>query len=304
MLETINFKLKVITYLAMSGADQNEVEWRSQSVKGLMRWWFRAARGEKEEEKRIFGHGGDKANASFFKIRCYPLKIKKENIEESKRSWENLRGGEKYLGYSIKLADRKAIKPDTDFYLEIKFYPLSTPEDKDKKIILSSLWLAVNLGNFGTRARRGLGSFEICEPLQVEDFKELKFVKNNQIKEWYKQNLLCIATLFENNLGFEVYYTAKSLADIGEEYREYRENFPRDERRIFGLPIKGVNEKRFGLKRFASPLIIKALREGTLLTLYTDFPDKLPESFRKTKQEVISGIRDFINKLRAEKIYP
>jgi len=302
MLETINFKLKVITYLVMSGADQDEVEWRSQSVKGLMRWWFRAAGGRKEEEKKIFGHGGDKANASLFKIKCYPLRIKKENIKESNTIWKNLIGGERYLGYSIKLADRKAIKPDTDFYLEIKFYPLSTFEDK--KIILSSLWLAVNLGNIGTRARRGFGSLEICEPLQIEDFKELKFVKNNQIKEWYKQNLLCIATLFENNLGFEVYYTTKRLADIGEKYKEYRKNFLRDERRIFGLPIKRVNEKRFGLKRFASPLIIKGLRKGTLLTLYTGFPDKLPKSFKKTKQEVISGIRNFINELRAEKIYP
>lgn len=302
MLETINFKLKVITYLVMSGANQDEVEWRGQSVKGLMRWWFRAAGGRREEEKRIFGHGGDKANASLFKIKCYPLKIKKENIKESNKIWKNLRGGERYLGYSIKLADRKVIKPDTDFYLEIKFYPLSTPENK--KIVLSSFWLAVNLGNFGTRARRGFGSLEICEPLQVEDFKELKFVKNNQIKEWYKQNLLCIGTLFENNLGFEVYYTTKSLADIGEEYKKYRKDFPRDERRIFGLPIKGVNEKRFGLKRFASPLIIKALREGTLLTLYTSFPGKLPGPFEKTKQEVIGGIRDFINKLQIEKIYP
>ncbi|MGB9878340.1 MAG: type III-B CRISPR module RAMP protein Cmr1, partial [bacterium] len=36
--------------LFMGGADPKKAEWRAPSVKGLMRWWFRAAGGDKQTE--------------------------------------------------------------------------------------------------------------------------------------------------------------------------------------------------------------------------------------------------------------
>ncbi len=58
------FELEAITPIFMRGADQTKAEIRASSVKGLMRWWFRALAGNyfgndvvglKRAEERIFG---------------------------------------------------------------------------------------------------------------------------------------------------------------------------------------------------------------------------------------------------------
>jgi len=38
----LNFELKAVTPIFMHGADQGRVEIRAASIKGLMKWWFRA----------------------------------------------------------------------------------------------------------------------------------------------------------------------------------------------------------------------------------------------------------------------
>ncbi|ALV63527.1 CRISPR-associated RAMP Cmr1 [Thermococcus sp. 2319x1] len=61
------FELEAITPLFMRGADQRKAEFRSASVKGVMRWWFRALAGNylgnsisklREIEGTIFGSAG------------------------------------------------------------------------------------------------------------------------------------------------------------------------------------------------------------------------------------------------------
>ncbi|NPA48201.1 MAG: type III-B CRISPR module RAMP protein Cmr1, partial [Thermococci archaeon] len=63
MYET-TFELETLTPLFMRGADQSKAEFRPASVKGVMRWWFRALAGSyfgnniaklREAECRVFG---------------------------------------------------------------------------------------------------------------------------------------------------------------------------------------------------------------------------------------------------------
>jgi len=40
-MKTISYKFSIITPLIISGVDKDRVELRTQSVKGILRWWFR-----------------------------------------------------------------------------------------------------------------------------------------------------------------------------------------------------------------------------------------------------------------------
>lgn len=60
-MKTVTFICKSITPMFMYGANQNEPELRPASIKGVMRFWWRAINGDlsldelKEKEGEIFG---------------------------------------------------------------------------------------------------------------------------------------------------------------------------------------------------------------------------------------------------------
>ncbi len=55
-MKVITLNCKIITYLFMSGVEQ-QAEPRIQSFKGLFRYWFRILGGNFEDEKKFFGWG-------------------------------------------------------------------------------------------------------------------------------------------------------------------------------------------------------------------------------------------------------
>ena len=50
MMKTFKVKCKIITPLFMGGANQ-QPELRTQSINGVLRWWFRVLGGSIEDEK-------------------------------------------------------------------------------------------------------------------------------------------------------------------------------------------------------------------------------------------------------------
>jgi len=67
MIEVFNMTCKILTPLFMDDAEQ-QVELRTQSINGLLRWWFRVAGGSFEDEKRIFGWAGETSNQGLVRI--------------------------------------------------------------------------------------------------------------------------------------------------------------------------------------------------------------------------------------------
>ncbi len=69
----MNSRTYHITFLTpcfCAGAVQNKAELRSSSIRGALRWWFRALGGSISEEKSVFGHvHGDKQSASSIVVR-------------------------------------------------------------------------------------------------------------------------------------------------------------------------------------------------------------------------------------------
>jgi CRISPR-associated protein Cmr1 len=254
----------------MGGALQ-QAELRTQSINGVLRWWFRIAGGSFEDEKRIFGWAGETSNQGLVRIFIKEPFFKPQKFSPGQPGYN-------YLGFSLKLTNRYAFPENKTFDLKISFHPKAT--DDDIKKFFCALWLAFNLGNFGSRARRGFGS------IKIEKIKEnvnnttnncygLEFVPSGDLGNWIRQNLEKIKDiigaeprkdipyLFSN---FEIYIFKSDnnwkdlLNEVGQKYQSFRRPKPIDDRIVFGLPIITVGKYK-GLRR-VSPLIFKILETG------------------------------------------
>ena len=220
-MRTFSLKCKVITPLFMGGANQ-QAELRTQSINGLLRWWFRIAGGSIEDEKRLFGWAGEKSNQGLVRIF-----IKEPPFQPQEFSPKQ--AGYNYLGFSLKLTKRKSFPENQAFEMKISFHPKANEEDIKK--FFCALWLAFNLGNFGSRSRRGFGAIRIKE-IKIEKIKEdgkedyeyitnncygLSFAPSGDLGTWINKNLneikkvlnqprKDIPNLFDN---FEIYQIQK-----------------------------------------------------------------------------------------------
>jgi CRISPR-associated protein Cmr1 len=207
ILNTYELECKIITPLFMGGAEFNP-ELRTQSINGILRWWFRVAGGNIEDEKRLFGWASNQSNQGlvrlfikdFDKLKTQIFSIKdfdKIKTEMSSKEFDqegkvrNNRGLN-YLGFSLD-KKRSYIKESQTFNLIISFHPRATEEDEKK--FFATLWLAFNLGNFGSRSRRGFGSIKITSinNSNINDLYSLSFNPNQNLNqnlnEWINQNL-------------------------------------------------------------------------------------------------------------------
>ncbi|ALM76261.1 type III-B CRISPR module RAMP protein Cmr1 [Thermococcus barophilus] len=163
------FELEAITPVFMRGANQSKAEFRASSIKGVMRWWFRALAGNyfgndiaglREAEGRIFGSAGSGGS------RRSRITVTVQNISPPRRLLfkpgvidRNTRVGELgYLWFSIKLLSKK--RQFEYYYPEHSKFMVSitSHDEKTFNVTLASLWAAVSLGGFGFRSRRGAGS--------------------------------------------------------------------------------------------------------------------------------------------------
>jgi len=269
-MRTFDATCRIVTPLFMGGASQ-QAELRTQSINGVLRWWFRVAGGSLEDEKRIFGWAGKTSNQGLVRIF-----VKDPPFQPQK--FFSGQPGYNYLGFSLKLTNRYAVPENTTFALKISFHPKAT--DDDIKKFFSALWLAFNLGNFGSRARRGFGSIKIEKILKdgediTQSCFELNFIPSADLKIWINKNLERIKEiikpkprkdipyLFEN---FEIYNFKSDnnwhnlLNEVGEKYKNFRQKERLNDRIVFGLPIITLGKYR-GLRR-ASLLLFKILEIG------------------------------------------
>lgn len=268
-MKSVNLNCEIITPLFMGGASQ-QPELRAQSFNGLFRYWFRLLGGSFEDEKKLFGWGGEGAIKGLVQISV----IKGQNINTS--NFQRNGQGYNYLGFSLALTRRQCINSSQSFKLTFRFHPKTT--DEDIKKFLCSVWCAFYLGNFGSRSRRGFGSI-VVENINgyIPIGFNLKFKPENDqsIENWLKEQLDFIKTLnywkprddipyiFENLM----WRISNSYADyiqlldrIGTEYRSFRSGKNIEDRIWLGLPIGKIipqigNEKG----RRASPLIFKII---------------------------------------------
>lgn len=255
------FECEVVTPMFMAGVNQRYAELRAPSIKGLLRWWFRASQSGPpmvnlaKKEAEIFGSTD----------RISPVKVRVSFRDDNADAWkaddvkkgedlqyepgENKRitgsdAGIGFLFYSTFLRkDRRGepkqqrgyFKPGFRFILE-----LSSNKKEALKSATEAFWLLSFLGGIGSRSRRGAGNlciqriegmqhFAAMAPLFLEatNAEELKVFLRNGIEIIRPKSTS--ASGFTSLAGLSIIILNKTfstwkdaLNEIGSKYEEYR----------------------------------------------------------------------------------
>jgi CRISPR-associated protein Cmr1 len=203
-METIKFECEVITPMFLGGADGKSAELRAPSIKGALRFWWRAMNGHlplkelHEREAEIFGGSGDKQGRSKVIVRVVPVSIKKSSSPLSGKIAENpswyrtdiradvlryLTLGTFAMGENH--GNHEYFEPSSKFNVAFSFIA----SNYQKEINLA-FHLLSSFGGLGSKSRNGLGSFSIlsdnknAEKIQIKsqtipDFSA--FSKNSKL---------------------------------------------------------------------------------------------------------------------------
>lgn len=281
-MEFIKFECESITPMFMYGADGKAPELRPASIKGIIRFWWRAINGDsdieslKDAESKIFGNT-DRRSKVTIRVQSKP---KRENIIKIEKISKEKNSKLAYLFYPFYLdgADK-----EKSCFINLKFKVILSSFDKKALKEASFSFILLSLfGGLGSRSRRGGGNFRITA---ISDEKYHQFLLNNtkkinsiyaQIKRYFldtygiNQASNEYSTLI--NLSFQLSSKSRgtwdeTLKDIETKYKTFRK---RKENKLlsnssFGLPIKDKEHSveiftNPEFERRASPLIIKTLK--------------------------------------------
>lgn len=298
-MKKIVFEIETITPMFLAGADQRRAELRAPSIKGLMRFWWRALQAEpdlkklREKESKIFGSADEKTGASGVSLRVLEEKLKyKPNFREFgiKKDYEGIG----YLLYSTFIQKNRVRG-----YIEAgsKFHIVFTSKNDEKlKQAIASFWLLANLGGIGTRGRRGGGNIAVTSTedeygLLLEmgiDFTS-DATTPESLSEWLMKNISVVKRIIAgghrsfvtqySNLSFSRCIIGEgnerwtdALNEIGTIFKDFRS---RNKHRVFeaacfGIPVMHNNSKTtiHGLynnrkiRRRSSPVIIRVIKSG------------------------------------------
>lgn len=273
-MEKIEATFRVVTPMFISSADQQKAELRVPSIKGALRFWWRALAwsryGElkriREEEARLFG--STDTGQSQVLLRLKPLDPLEAHLgEQEARSWSP-NDWQSYIGYGLvhkQLRPRRQyIKPGFVFSL------LASARNRDAlqemKAPLRALGL---LGGLGGRSRKGWGSLTLIDlegadewrtPQNERDLKrELESLfRSEQSSGPYTG--VSIAASFAIGRSYQDALTAhRSLAQT---YRDFLKSLGGREkpfREAFGLPrrlqMRGRDFEN-AKERRASPVLL------------------------------------------------
>ena len=207
-MERLTFRLKVITPLFLSGADQAKAELRPPSIRGALRFWFRAMMGGvvggdwrkvKQLETEVFG---STEQASRFAVAVSYSSTELHVFDPTHQIRHETRDGIIYLSFPRLKWDRKAgkqqwikphIEPNSTFTIELKLFDDSP---HIKQILTSCVWLFLHFGGLGTRNRRGFGSLRSLSSPSGSNLNFQSPLNPRQLACYFKDNLQEIERCF------------------------------------------------------------------------------------------------------------
>lgn len=137
-------RFRVETPLFCGGFDPSFSALRAASVKGVLRYWYRAIQPDLSQEKAVFG---STEIQSAVRLQTDVRRLKQGGY---------LAGFPRYFSFFLK--GRKYIIPGQMFELNLLFLPGKMEYVRD---VLTSLWLMTTIGGLGARCRRGFGSLSV-----------------------------------------------------------------------------------------------------------------------------------------------
>ncbi len=215
MIHKITFECETVTPMFLAGADGRTPELRAPSIKGALRFWWRAMNGHlsldelRKKEAEIFGGVGEKVGKSNVFLTVWPRDTRGNtgrNLRTDYRLNWRFSGGKLvgphagigYLLYSTILPDRERyyFRPRYGNHSGFRFLVQFSAFSSDiLRQVASAFWGLAFLGGLGTRSRRGGGNFTIVriddEKNLVEDM-ELDFLPEltdgNSFANWLLEN--------------------------------------------------------------------------------------------------------------------
>ncbi|QSR84641.1 type III-B CRISPR module RAMP protein Cmr1 [Methylacidimicrobium sp. B4] len=154
------YDFEFLTPCFCGGADPTKAELRAPSIRGALRWWFRALGGTQEQEEQIFGTVRDKAKASSLVIRVERKPCGGE-ADWAQKPLKQDNGG--YIWYFLEKGNRwrkeAALYPGSKATVDVLFRHPLAPVDEEK---LKKAWEAFcRFGSIGYRATRAAGAFRV-----------------------------------------------------------------------------------------------------------------------------------------------
>lgn len=287
-MQEVIFDLQTVTPLFLAGADQATAEIRASSFRGEMRYWLRALVGGmvgtnddglteiKKSETEVFG-ATDTGSAVRVRASQPVGKLLQFTENISKPGSKQQATGKGYLLWSMRLK-----KPSRYYYApETRFQICLSTRSEDiviHKKGIASLWLLTHLGGVGSRSRRCAGSLSIT--LHEGDAYDFPFTipaNINSLKSQIEQGIIAARSLYKttqssmSDARFDTlsrntcriwilqqerpWETSEAAMEaIGESLQNYRSTIPLSQRKVFGLPLKGLKSR---VERQASPLLLR-----------------------------------------------
>lgn len=191
----VTFEFKTITPMFLGGADAKKPEIRVPSIKGALRFWWRAMNAHlvekkndkwdysklKEYENAIFGGTDPKAQKSKVLLRIVNIKPSEPNKEAQDKTKEKITYDTKKRNFLEGSWDLLCEYPEGIIIAEIQKEKIEINVERELQIAFSMLNL---FGTLGSKARNGFGSIQISSS---EDFTLLSIDK---IQEYLQQNEL------------------------------------------------------------------------------------------------------------------
>lgn len=299
-MKKITFEIETITPMFLSGADQSKAELRAASIKGLLRFWWRALQAEsdldelRKKEARIFGSSDEKlGGGSSFSIRVIthgdlkPTKDKflsnpqyQVQVEDKTYKINILEylayGTYEYVKKQGNVFTREHYPAKTKFDIVVNF-----ADETWKNEVLKTFYVWCIFGGIGSRSRNGFGSINIVNiEKALEDIKDILSVKTPYKKENLNKliNGNSLASYPSFTKGTKLFIAKQafsaafdSLADIGKIYKKGRNSLEKkhyfEKRQYIGSPIveknetNAKNETKSFLDRHAKPYFIKIAKE-------------------------------------------
>jgi CRISPR-associated protein Cmr1 len=310
---------RIVTPMFISGADQTKAELRAPSIKGALRFWWRALnwsrlnneknlnqnevlKALRREERLLFGDADDSGQSRIL------IKLDKELVGSV--SGDQLLDNDqrrKYLGYGLftmgEIRQRFAIKEDETFNIDI-LLKRNVTEGQHQQLI-DSIKLLGMLGGVGSRCRRGFGSLEV-QSLNGEKYEY------NSLDDYRSSvsNLLKIDTSSSDEPSYtaisqnvRVVYGPQNIRSeeahrhIGGQYKAFRTQRQHEPRKkFFGLPLYGFGYDKEN--RRASPLFFHIHPIGNkFVPVILYIPAKFHKKYRSHN---FSLVEEFVNAYREE----
>lgn len=176
MAQALRAAFQVVTPLFLGGADQARADLRAPALKGLLRFWYRAADPDfMNREAALFGAAGGRHGQSAILLHvegkpptARPVFADFEPRRFSQGRGKETRNGLIYLGYPFQMRgndERQAIPAGHEFTLR-GLLPRAgdgtSEQARDaRRALVAALWLLGHFGAAGSRARRGFGGLAL-----------------------------------------------------------------------------------------------------------------------------------------------